>query len=101
MQLRWIQEHNPVLPTDERALQVLNRLAQGTAANLLDPEAHSMIQSFRLIAKGDGWSHMRTAYTSDSVGDIALRCRYTFDIRGVVNLVAMLNLVQLVIKTDR
>lgn len=101
MHLRWMQDDEPHLPVDQHALQVLNRLAQAPQCNITDLESRGWIASMQAIARGFPYSDAHAAFTSNSVAAIALRCRRTFDVRGAVDFSAMLNLVQLVVKTDR
>ena len=100
---RWIAADTPHLPDDAVAFQVLQTLSSGADMNVEDPACTSWIDSLQFLTSTDNTPDQQQtwAFTTDSLMALVYRCQRGVAVRGYVEFIDMVNLVQLVVKVDR
>ncbi|KAI1790415.1 hypothetical protein LXA43DRAFT_1062202 [Ganoderma leucocontextum] len=99
-QIHWTSTSDPAMRPDPHSKLLLSYVTQGPESDVNDPQCQAWIAGMKSLAFHLPWESGVMAYSTDSLWSLVDRCYRVFAVRGAVDFVAMLNLVQLSMKVD-
>jgi hypothetical protein len=97
----WDIANTPIDIADGEAAEMVSNISQGQLSNLSDASTHAWIKSMKALVGGAAWEDKNGAFVMDSLKSLILRCQRSEEMVAGLDFVSMVNMIQLVAKTNR